>query len=110
MGYSSFHIVWLIGNLLREHYQLHGNLNLFPAHRAAIVAEQIEGWFMPMYTVGVAAVRNTLRDAEARGTFTGNYKEFFRSAASYRLMESNLQGASRLARTFGNPFENLPPP
>ena len=110
VGYSSFHIVWLIGNLLREHYQLHGNLNLFPAHRAATVAEQIEGWFMPMYTVGVAAIRNTLQDAEERGTFTGNYKEFFRSAASYRLMESNLQGASRLARTFGNPFENLPPP
>ena len=108
IGYSSFHIVWLIGNLLREHYQLHGNL--FPAYRAATVAEQIDEWFMPMYTVAVAAIRNTLQDADERGTFIGNYKEFFRSAASYRLMESNLQGASRLARTFGDPFASLPSP
>ena len=106
--YSRFHIVWLIGNLLREHYQLQGNL--FPAHRATTVAEQINDWIVPMYTVAVAAIRNTLQEAEARGTFTGNNKEFFRSASSYRLMESNLQGASRLARTFGDPFANLPPP
>jgi hypothetical protein len=106
--YSRFHIVWLIGNLLREYYQLQGNL--FPAHRATTVAEQINDWFVPMYTVAVAAIRNTLQEAEARGTFTGNNKEFFRSASSYRLMESNLQGASRLARTFGNPFANLPSP
>ena len=106
--YARFHIVWLIGNLLREHYQLQGNL--FPAQRAATIAEQIDDWFLPMYTVAVAAIRNSRQEAEGHGTFTGNDREYFRTAGSYRSMESNLQGASRLARTFGNPFANLPPP
>ena len=104
--YARFHIVWLIGDLLRQHYQLEGIL--FPASRATTVAEQIDEWFVPVYTVAVAAIRNTLQEAASRGTFTGNNREFFRSAASYRLIESNLQGASRLARNFGNPFANLP--
>ena len=108
LEYARFHIVWLMGNLLREHYQLQGNL--FPAHRAVTIAEQVDGWLVPMYTVAVAAIRNSRQEAEDRGTFTGNDREFFRTAASYRLIESNLQGASRLARTFGNPFANLPPP
>ncbi len=106
--YARFHIVWLIGNLLREHYQLEGNL--FPAHRATTVAERIDDWFMPLYTVAVTAIRNTLREAENRGTFTGNNREFFRTAASYRLMESFLAGASQMARTFGDPYAKLPPP
>ena len=104
--YARFHIVWLIGDLLRQHYRLEGIL--FPASRATTVAEQIDEWFVPVYTVAVAAIRNTLQEAASRGTFTGNNREFFRSAASYRLIESNLQGASRLARNFGNPFANLP--
>lgn len=106
--YARFHIVWLIGNLLREYYQIQSDL--FPADRAGTVAEQIDNWFVPMYTVAVAAIRNTLQDARSRGIFTGNNREFFRTAASYRLMESNLQGASRLAQAFGNPFANLPTP
>lgn len=105
LGYGSFHIVWLIGNLLREHYQLQGYL--FPSQRAATVAGHIDEWFTPLYTVAAAAVRNALEAAESDGTFTG-YREFFRTAKNYRMMESNLQGASRLARTFGNPFANLP--
>lgn len=105
--YARFHIVWLIGDMLRQHYGLEGNL--FPASRAVSVAEHIDDWFVPMYTVAVAAIRNTREEATERGTFTGNDREFFRSAASYRLIESNLQGATRLARNFGDPFANLPP-
>ena len=108
LAYARFHIVWLIGDLLRQHYQLQGIL--FPASRATTVTEQIDAWFTSLYTVAVAAIRNTVQEATARGTFTGNNREFFRSAASYRLIESNLLGAARLAQNFGDPFANLPPP
>lgn len=106
LEYGRFHIVWLIGSLLRDHYDIEGNL--FPANRAMTIAARINDWFERMYTLAVAAIRNALETASSDGTFTG-YREFFRTPSTYRLMESNLLGASRLARTFGDPFEHLPP-
>ncbi len=106
LEYGRFHIVWLIGTLLREHYQLEGNM--FPAQRAMLVTDQINDWFEPLYEVAVAAIRNTLEAAESDGTFTG-YREFFRTASKYRIMQSNLQGFSRTMRTLpANPFANFP--
>ena len=107
LEYSRFHIVWLIADILREHYDIRSSL--FPVHRASTIATEINDWFSPIYGIAIAAIRNALQESERREEFTG-YREFFRTPANYRLVESNLHGALQLAGNFGNPFENLPLP
>ena len=102
LEYARFHLVWLIGDILREHYKLEGNL--FPANRAAAVAANINEWFKSIYEIAVVTIANTLQSSEGGS----QYREFFRSAVNYRMIESNLQGALRLASNFGNPTANLP--
>ena len=105
LEYARFHMVWLIGELLRGHYNLSGIL--FPSNRASKLAVTLDDWFPPIYSVAVAAIRNALADSRQRGQFTG-YREFFRSPANYRAIESNVRGALQMAANFGNPTANLP--
>ena len=117
LDYARSHIIWLIGDSLREHYGIDNRL--FSAQRSASVLSQIDGWFYPLYTIAVAAIRNTLEEMQGRDEralrenpeypveFRG-YREFFRSANNYRAMESNRRGAYRMASALGNPSENLP--
>ena len=117
LDYARFHIIWLIGDSLREHYDI--DSRLFSAQRSGTVLSQIDGWFYPLYTIAVAAIRNTLEEMQARDEralrenpdypieFTG-YREFFRTASNYRAMESNRRGAFRMANSLGNPTANLP--
>lgn len=102
LEYARFHLVWLIGDSLREHYNFEGNL--FPAHRAAAVVGSINNWFKPIYDVAVVAINNTLEGGQGGG----QYREFFRSAANYRTIQSNSRGALLLAANFGNPAAHLP--
>jgi hypothetical protein len=106
LEYSRFHIVWLIADILREHYDIRSRL--FPVHRSSTIATEINDWFSPIYGIAIAAIRNALQESERREEFTG-YREFFRTPANYRLVESNLHGALQLAGNFGDPFANLPP-
>lgn len=106
LDYARFHIVWLIGDILRGYDNLDNRM--FPAQRAATLANGIDEWFSPVYGIAKAAIRNALQESERREQFTG-YREFFRTPANYRLIESNLQGALQLAGNFGDPYENLPP-
>ena len=106
LDYGRFHIVWLIGAILREHYALTTG-HLFPANRAATLSAHLNDWFDVIYNIAVVAIKNALLETENKGEFTG-YREFFRTAAHYRTIESNLQGALRLASSFGNPMANLP--
>ncbi len=107
LEYARFHIVWLMGELLKGHYQIY--TNLLPSHLAAITCHQINNWFEQLYRIARAAIRNALRVAENAGIFTGNNREFFRSAANYRLIESNSQGMSETMSADGATFANLPP-
>ena len=105
LEYARFHIVWLVGDLLREHYQLEDNL--FPAERASRILVGIDEWFIFMYEIAIQAIRNTLEDSKQRGEFSGN-REFFRTPLRYRAIESNVHGAFRLASRFGDPTAKLP--
>ena len=51
-----------------------------------------------------AGIKNTLLNSDQ---YPG-HREFFRTAANYRTMESNLRNAIQLASNFGNPKANLP--
>ena len=105
LDYARFHIVWQIGDILRGHDGL--DSRLFAIHRATALADGIDNWFEPIYNVAVAAIRNALEESQRGGDFTG-YREFFRTPANYRLIESNSRGALQLAGSFGDPFANLP--
>ena len=105
LEYARFHIVWLIGDTLRDRYGLRGHL--FPTGRAGALASRLEEWFKPLYDVAVIAIRNARGEAERRGEYPG-HREFFRTAYNYRLIETNMQGALQLARNFGDPLGGLP--
>ena len=104
LEYARFHLVWLIGDLLRERYGLHGSQR-FSDSVSESLANQIQNWFGEIYEVAVEAVRSGVEDSE----HSGNYREFFRSAHNYRMIESKRPGALRFAQRFGDPFANLPP-
>ena len=105
LDYARFHIVWLIGDILREHYQQRDHL--FPSSRASLVSAQIDNWFDPIYQIAVAAIRSSIEPIRNSDQYPG-HREFFRTAANYRTMESNLRNAIQLASNFGNPTANLP--
>ena len=106
LEYARFSIVWLIADVLRNHYGLGDNF-LFPAQRSETVAVQIDNWFDSVYLVAVAAIRTAREAAESHGEYRG-HREFFRAASSYRAMESNVTSALQMARSCGNPMAGLP--
>ena len=106
LDYSRFHIVWLIGDTLRDHYNI-GRKGLLPASRSPEIAAEIDTWFEPIYVVAVNAISDARSETESRGAYSG-HREFFRSAAGYRAIESRREAAFRLAHTFGDPTAGLP--
>ena len=106
LEYARFSIVWLIAEILRDHYKLEDSF-LFAAQRSETIAAQIDHWFDSVYLVAVAAIRNARETSESRGEYRG-HREFFRAASSYRAMESNVTSALQMARSFGNPMAGLP--
>ena len=105
LEYARFHIVWLVGEILRQHYHQEGNL--FPSQRAAEIAARLNEWFNPIYLTAVIAIRNTLEQSRQREEFTG-YREYFRVPRNYRLIQSNLRGAIQLAANYDSPMSKLP--
>ena len=107
LDYARFHIVWLIGDILRTHYNLSGG-HMFSASRATVLVTHLDEWFDAVYNIAVVAIRNARQEAENKGQFSG-YREFFRTAANYRTIESNVRGALQLASSLvANPLANLP--
>lgn len=105
LEYARFHIIWLIGEILREHYRV--SSSLFPVGRAATITLHIDDWFKPMYDIALIAINDALQGLQESNEFTG-YRELFRTASNYRIIQSNLRNALRLSANFGNPMANLP--
>lgn len=105
LDYARFHIVWLIGDTLREHYGQRGFL--FPATRASVVTSHIEEWFRPVYDVAVSAIRASIEPIRSSEQYPG-HREFFRTAANYRTIEANRRNFMQYARNVADPTANLP--
>ena len=106
LDYARFHIVWLIGDILREHYN-EGGQRLLPSLRSAELAAEVGNWLEPLYIIAVNSIADARSEVEGRGQYPG-HREFFRAPANYRAIDSRREGALRLARTFGNPTADLP--
>ena len=105
LEYARYHIVALIGSILREHYGVESYL--FPAPRAKELVTKIEAWLPILYKTAVIAIRNARKEAEDNGNYAG-HREYFRSAASHGQMQSRLKGALELARDYDDPMRALP--
>ena len=105
LDYARFHLIWLIGDILREHYQVRSGL--FSNSRSEVIRGRIDEWFKPIYDIALISINDALRSLQENDEFTG-YRELFRTASNYRLIQSNLRNALRLSANFGNPMANLP--
>lgn len=105
LEYARFSIVWLIGQMLRDHYGIREGL--FPADQSATILVPIEKWFIPLYNTAVITIQDTLERARDNDEFVG-YREFFRTPSSYRRIHSNLRNSLRLAENYESPLANLP--
>lgn len=105
LEYARLHIIWLIGEILREHYYV--SSSLFPVGKSEAIIAHINEWFKPIYDIALIAINDALRGLQESDEFTG-YRELFRTASNYRLIQSNLRSALRLSANFGNPMANLP--
>ena len=105
LDYARFHIIWLIGEILREHYSIEGNL--FPHDRAMQVTVSADDWFKHIYDIALISINNFVQELHESGEFRG-YRELFRTPMNYRQIQSNVVSAIRLSQSFGNPMQNLP--
>ena len=105
LEYARFHIVWLIGDVLRDHYGLRDTL--FPPPKASAITAHLSEWFGSLYDIAVAAIRTSIDPIRQTEKYAG-HREFFRTPANYRTIESNLRNAVQLASNFGDPTANLP--
>ena len=105
LEYARYHIVALIGSVLRKHYGVESHL--FPAPRAEELTAAIGIWLPILYRTAVIAIRNAREEAENSGEY-GGHREYFRSKVSHGQMQSRLKGALELARDYGDPMSSLP--
>ena len=105
LEYARLSIVWLAGQILRDHYNVREGV--FPAGRSAAVLAHIDDWFKSLYDVAFITISDTLDRAREGGEFIG-YREFFRTPSSYRRIHSNLGSALRLASRIEDPRASLP--
>ena len=105
LDYARLHITWLIGEILRSHYQLESSL--FPIGRSEAITAHIDEWFKSVYDIALVTINDALLSLQESDEFTG-YRELFRTASNYRIIQSNLRNALRLSANFGNPMANLP--
>ena len=105
LDYARFHIIWLIGEILREHYEVDGNL--FTQDRALRVTLSADDWFEHIYNIALISIDNFVQGLHDSGEFRG-YRELFRTPINYRQIQSNVLSAIRLSQSFGNPMEHLP--
>ena len=106
LEYARFHIVWLIGVVLRRHYGLahHG---LFTAQRAEKIISEIDDWFDPMYYTAVQAISVARSFAQSMGEYPG-HREYFRTPANYRAIESSLETILKNPKTLKDVTAGLP--
>jgi hypothetical protein len=105
LDYARLHLVWLVGEVLRNTYQL--PRIPFPRERAQSLVETIGDWFDPLYQVARACTANAV--SQARQDQYRGHREFFRNAANYRSISEKLPLALEFARQSGiDPLSRLP--
>ena len=105
LDYARYHIVGLIGKILRDHYSVKSYL--FPAPRARELATEVEVWLPLIYTTAVNAIRNARSEAIEKEEY-GGHREYFRSTSSFGQMQARLKGALDLALAYDDPLKKLP--
>jgi hypothetical protein len=106
LDYARLHLLWLIGELLRNNYRV--PRNPFPKGRSHALSESVDSWFLPLYQVARASISIVVSEAQQTGTYRG-HREFFRTPGNYRFIVEKLPLAVEFARSAGlDVLEKLP--
>jgi len=110
LEYGRFHLVWLIGDLIRSseaHAQ--ADRRLHPPERAQALLATMDEWFDSLYRVAREALAASIREVRERQGFRGP-REFFRSSGNYQLILDNVAAALDFAKGAGagDPRDRLP--
>ena len=105
LEYARYHLIWLIGEILRDHYSIEGEL--FPHDRAHQVTVGIDDWFDGIYDIALIAVDEFVEGLKESREFRG-YRELFRTPMNYRQIQSKVTNAIRLAQRISSPMAHLP--
>lgn len=91
LSYARLHGVWLIGELIRQHYGMESTLPP-SSERSLQLAESIDNWFPRLFPVVRDAIGDSVQEAGRIGSFRGP-REFFRSNDHYGLFRERLDVA-----------------
>ena len=82
--YAKFHIIWLIGGMLRKHYNITGN-QYFSSDLSSRLSDTIDSWFPDRFRIADAACRTALRQARfiVRTEMELETRDFFRGTREY---------------------------
>ena len=105
LEYARLHLVWLIGELIRNKYRL--PREIISKEKSIGLSETIDSWFPHLYNIARACLGDVVAQAKRESSFRGP-REFFRSQGNYRTALDRLPDAVAFARQFGDPFSALP--
>lgn len=79
--YSTFHLIWLISFILKEHYQLEHS-GYFSSERCSRLIETRDSWFPDVFRVVNTACRNSIRRANSilKSDTSMQLRDFFRAS------------------------------
>ncbi len=106
LEYARFHLLWLIGELLRDYYGV--PRAVFSKAMSQTLIDCLDAWAFGLYGIALHSVSALVEDLRESGVYSG-HREFFRSAANYQTMLNRIRGSRNLARNMGkDPLANLP--
>lgn len=108
LEYGRFHLLWLIGELIRG-ASGESERVLHTPERSRALIDSIDSWFDDLYRVARQALTASVREVRDRRTYRGP-REFFRSSGYYQLILANVPAALDFAKGAGagDPRERLP--
>ena len=110
LGYSTFHMIWLIAEQLRSHYGLNHSV-LLPRTLAQKLTAALPDWMPGMAGVANQACRAAYRRAQPQDGPQIGLREFFRPPASMEwLQEAFARELEIESEANRNPLEKLPAP
>ncbi len=100
LDYARFHLLWLLGELIRTADGYHTSFTLPSKERCQGLISSMDKWFAPAYVSVFAALQSSVNEAVENKTYKG-HREFFRSPANYSAIKSKLPTALNFARSAG---------
>jgi len=105
-GYGRLHSVWLIGELIRNHYGISSE-EVVPEGLAVALTNTIDDWFGALYFIAKQTLKMAVDSEREAKRETYSHREFFRGTRP--VIREKLPIALGYAKQFGtDPLQKLP--